>query len=188
MSARIPLWPTVLVGIAILIMIALGFWQLDRRDEKEAMIAAYRAVPADAPPVVFPQDEADYPQALYRRSEVVCDRVLSTRSTAARDRQYNSGLAQVARCALAGGGTTEIHLGWTARPQPVDWEGGAIAGTIAPAGDGVKLVADPPAFGLAPLRQPDPGELPNNHLAYAGQWFLFALSALVIYVLVLRKR
>jgi surfeit locus 1 family protein len=30
--------------------------------------------------------------------------------------------------------------------------------------------------------------LPNNHLMYAGQWFFFALTALVIYVLALRKK
>ena len=30
--------------------------------------------------------------------------------------------------------------------------------------------------------------MPNNHLAYAVQWFLFALTALVIYAIALRKR
>ena len=188
MTGRVPLIPTILVVAAIALMIALGFWQLDRRDEKEAMIAAYRAVPANAPAVAYPRRQSEIAPALYRRSSVVCERVLSTRSTAQRDRRGNSGLAQVARCALAGGGTTEIVLGFTSRPQPVDWEGGAIAGTVAPAGDGVKLVADPPAFSLAPLPKPDPGELPNNHLAYAGQWFFFALTALVIYSLALRRR
>jgi len=29
---------------------------------------------------------------------------------------------------------------------------------------------------------------PNNHLSYAIQWFFFAATALVIYVLALRKR
>ena len=38
------------------------------------------------------------------------------------------------------------------------------------------------------LAPPDPGDLPNNHLMYAGQWFFFALTALVIYLLALRKR
>ena len=38
------------------------------------------------------------------------------------------------------------------------------------------------------MAAPDPGDLPNNHLAYAGQWFLFALAAAVIYVLALRRR
>jgi surfeit locus 1 family protein len=49
-------------------------------------------------------------------------------------------------------------------------------------------VADPPVGGLAANAAPDPADLPNNHLAYAGQWFFFALTALVIYVLALRRR
>ncbi|HNJ47416.1 MAG TPA: SURF1 family protein, partial [Novosphingobium sp.] len=31
-------------------------------------------------------------------------------------------------------------------------------------------------------------DIPNNHLSYAVQWFLFAATALVIYGLALRKR
>ncbi|NBO00626.1 MAG: hypothetical protein EBV21_04095 [Betaproteobacteria bacterium] len=31
-------------------------------------------------------------------------------------------------------------------------------------------------------------DLPNNHLSYAVQWFLFAFVALVIYALAVRKR
>jgi surfeit locus 1 family protein len=30
--------------------------------------------------------------------------------------------------------------------------------------------------------------VPNNHLSYAIQWFFFATTAVVIYVLALRKR
>ena len=56
---------------------------------------------------------------------------------------------------------------------------------IAP---GPRLVADPPVAGLQPMARPDPGDLPNNHLTYAGQWFFFALTALIIYVLALRRR
>lgn len=52
----------------------------------------------------------------------------------------------------------------------------------------MKLVADEGQGGLEPLARPDPANLPNNHLAYAGQWFFFALTALVIYVLALRAR
>ena len=48
--------------------------------------------------------------------------------------------------------------------------------------------AAPPQAGLEQLAAPDPNDLPNNHLMYAGQWFFFALTALVIYVLALRKR
>ena len=65
------------------------------------------------------------------------------------------------------------------------WSGGAVTGVIAP---GPRLVADPPLAGLQANARPDPSDLPNNHLSYAVQWFLFAGVALVIYVLAVRKR
>jgi len=49
-------------------------------------------------------------------------------------------------------------------------------------------VASPSQAGLTQLALPDPGDLPNNHLSYAMQWFFFALSAVTVYVLALRRR
>jgi len=64
-----------------------------------------------------------------------------------------------------------------------------VAGVIGPgAGEEVRLIASPPLAGLEASAMPDPGELPNNHLSYAVQWFLFALTALVIYGIALRAR
>ena len=48
--------------------------------------------------------------------------------------------------------------------------------------------ADPALGGLEANALPDPSDLPNNHLSYAVQWFAFALTALVIYAMVLRRR
>ena len=58
-------------------------------------------------------------------------------------------------------------------------------GVVAP---GPRLVADPPLAGLQANARPDPSDIPNNHLSYAVQWFLFAATALVIYAIALRKR
>jgi surfeit locus 1 family protein len=64
-----------------------------------------------------------------------------------------------------------------------------VTGVISPGGPaGARLVADPPLAGLEANAKPDPSNIPNNHLAYAVQWFFFALTALVIYALALRKR
>ena len=64
-----------------------------------------------------------------------------------------------------------------------------MTGTIAPgAGEAIRVIADPPLAGLAANARPDPADLPNNHWSYAIQWFAFALTALVIYGLALRKR
>jgi len=185
---NIPLIPTIAVAVAVVIMVMLGIWQLERADEKNAMVARYEAVRGQTDLVPFPRSEADMDKALYRRSEVNCTRVLSTRSTAARDPKGTSGLAQIARCKLAGGGEAEIMLGWTARPFDTLWKGGSVTGYVAPSKTGARLVASPPTFGLQQLARPDPRNLPNNHLAYAGQWFFFALTALIIYIIALRRR
>jgi surfeit locus 1 family protein len=50
------------------------------------------------------------------------------------------------------------------------------------------LVSDRPAPGLTANAPPDPASVPNNHLAYAVQWFLFAAVAVVVYVVALRRR
>ena len=52
---RWPIIPTIIVIIAVGIMIGLGVWQLQRKAEKEALLARYNAadgLPAIAWPVV----------------------------------------------------------------------------------------------------------------------------------------
>ena len=50
------------------------------------------------------------------------------------------------------------------------------------------LIADTPAPGLSANEMPSVDSIPNNHLAYAVQWFLFAGVAVIIYLLALRRR
>jgi surfeit locus 1 family protein len=152
------------------------------------MLARFNASAELSDPVAYPRSAEEVEGALYRLSEVDCREVIGTRSTAARNLQGAGGLAQVARCSLASGGETEVMLGWARGPQEVDWQGGQVSGWIAPAKNGARLVANPPVAGLSALPRPDPNTLPNNHMAYAGQWFLFALTALVIYGFAVRSR
>ena len=42
--------------------------------------------------------------------------------------------------------------------------------------------------GLRASGVPSADDTPNNHFAYAVQWFLFAAAALVIYILAVRRR
>ena len=184
---RIPILATIIVAAAIATMIGLGVWQLQRLEEKETMIARYSQALAMSSEVRWPVAPENYEQAHYRRTSLVCDSVLSSRTTAGRSEQDVAGFWQVARCTAAGG-EVEVALGWSDRPQTVAWSGGTVQGLIVPAGDGLRVIAMPPVAGLAPVQQPDPANLPNNHLAYAGQWFFFAFTALVIYVLALRRR
>ena len=52
----------------------------------------------------------------------------------------------------------------------------------------MRLVAASAPPGLEPSAEPSLSSIPNNHRFYALQWFAFALIALVIYGLAVRKR
>jgi surfeit locus 1 family protein len=188
MTRRIPLVPTLVVGAAVATMIALGVWQLQRKEWKEGLIARFQTAQTMSSDVPWPADASQYEQALFRHSRLVCDRVTGTSAIAGRSAEGEAGWAQVAHCELDGGGAADVALGWTRDPAPLAWQGGEVLGFVGPAGKGVRLIASPPQAGLAPLAHPDPRDLPNNHLSYAVQWFLFAATALVIYALALRRR
>ena len=183
--SRLPVLPTIVVLVAVGIMIRLGVWQLDRLEEKEALLAHYASAQDSDSLVAWPDNEAETEKRLYRRTRLDCASVSSRSAIAGKNVQGQSGLAQVATCNLAGGGKALVALGWSRDPAATGWQGGEVTGIIAP---GPRLVADPPLAGLEANAVPDPSEIPNNHLAYAVQWFLFALVALVIYALAVRKR
>ena len=185
MTTRIPVIPTIIVAAAIAVMIALGFWQLGRMDEKEALIAQAEQALEMSLEVPYPNDPAGIEDVLYRRTSVTCEEVTDTTTVAGINPAGAKGMAHRARCVLADGRTITVDLGYSRSPQPVEWQGGEVRGTIAP---GARVVSAEGLAGLEPLASPDPRNLPNNHLAYAGQWFFFALTALVIYILALRRR
>ena len=170
-------------------MIALGVWQLQRLSWKEALLARYEAARTMNADVAWPRDPAPAQNALFRHARVVCERVLARSAGAGRNLAGESGWVQSARCALDGGGEATIALGWSRDPALVPWSGGEVFGIVAPGAKGAaRLIAANPPAGLAPLAPPDPRDIPNNHLAYAIQWFLFAAVAATIYALALRKR
>lgn len=182
---RLPVIPTLVVLAAVAVMVRLGFWQLDRLHQKEALLAHYAAAETLPTEVPFPQDEAAAEQVHYRHATVDCVAASNPSSIAGSNAAGEAGLAHVVDCALADGGTALVVLGWSRNPADPDWSGGTVRGVVAP---GPRLVADPPLAGLEANAKPDPAAIPNNHLSYAVQWFLFAITALVIYGLALRKR
>lgn len=186
---RIPVVPTLVVAIAVAAMLALGIWQLQRRMWKEGLIARYTAAQAMNADVAWPREPAQVEPALFRHSRLYCDRVVRRGASAGRSARGEPGWAHTARCALDGGGEAEIALGWSRSPATVSWAGGEVFGIVAPgAGGEPRLVASRPAGGLQPLAAPDPRAIPNNHFAYAVQWFLFAAIAAAVYGLALRRR
>ena len=179
---RIPVIATVVVAAAVAVMVGLGFWQLDRLHQKEAMLARYEAAAGDGVALSsLPDDPLEY---LYRRTGFTCSRVSGWNAIAGRNADDQAGYVQVASCPEG-----EVVAGWSPQLTAPAWQGGVLAGIIAPGGTaGWRVVADPPLAGLQANARPDPRDVPNNHLAYAVQWFFFALTAVVIYVLALRRR
>jgi surfeit locus 1 family protein len=197
---RVPIFATIIVLAAVATMIGLGIWQLGRKVEKEALIARYERALGDDATVIF-TDFAE-PDAVFHRTEFLCEDVSRIEPVSGRNAEGRSGWVYVARCTTGGPKSfaplemtdyvlepVDVSLGWSRQIQQIDWSGGRVSGrVISPGEQWGRVVADPPLAGLEPNAKPDPGDLPNNHLAYAGQWFFFALTALIIYVLALRRR
>ena len=188
MKHRLPLLPTLIVAAAVATMIGLGIWQLRRAEWKADLIARYTQAQSMSSAVAWPSSPAEYDRVLYRHSRINCTRVVGIDARAGRSQAGESGWAHVARCLHDGRGVADVAIGWSREPTPPEWSGGEVGGFIGPYGRVVRLVAAPPQAGLEQLALPDPNDLPNNHLMYAGQWFFFALTAVVIYVLALRRR
>src|SRR3546814_4843322 len=69
---RWPLVPTLIVAAAILAMIALGVWQLQRKGEKEALIALYERNRTMSATVAYPALPPVPDAMLFRQSSVTC--------------------------------------------------------------------------------------------------------------------
>ena len=192
MLRRIPVIPTIVVMIAIGIMVRLGFWQIDRMHQKEALLVRYAAAESYLADVQPAQFGGDRDAVLYRHTAFTCGNVTAPSGIAGLSAKGESGIAHTVQCLAVTDGTDvpiTVTLGWSSNPAPTTWEGGQVAGIVAPMGKtGVRVVADPPLAGLQASARPDPKDLPNNHWSYAIQWFLFAATALMIYWLALRKR
>ncbi|RNJ61914.1 MAG: SURF1 family protein [Porphyrobacter sp. IPPAS B-1204] len=184
MTRRVPIISTIIVLGAVATMIGLGVWQLGRMDEKADLLARYEAAAKASAAVAFPI-AGDGAASWFRRSQVSCGKVLSIEAVSGTSLKGQKGWVQRASCAVNGDAAVLVDLGYSRDIAKPAFTGGIVTGVIAP---GPRLVADPPLAGLQPMAKPDPGDLPNNHLAYAGQWFFFALTALIIYVLALRRR
>ncbi len=195
---RVPLLPTILVLLAAAAMVGLGIWQLQRKDWKEAKLALYTRN-ATLPPVAFPLIPVG-DGLLYRRTSAFCLEPSGWRIEGA----GGYGWRVIAQCRTgAEGPGFAIELGLTRDPNfKSDWKGGRVTGVIAPAPSHQSLiegltrpapttlmiVADAPPAGLSASPRPSPEGIPNNHLAYAVQWFIFAFLALLIYAVAVRRR
>jgi hypothetical protein len=202
---RWPILPTLLVALAAATMVALGVWQLQRKGEKEAMIALHQRNIVQKAEVAFPLLGPVDERLYFRRSRVTCLEPISFSPRAGQDAAGRSTYRTIVDCRTgAEGPGVLIAVGTSDDVQkPPEWRGGEVAGMIVPGPDQpgllqkltgtavparAMLVADPPVPGWGSNARPAPDDVPNNHLVYAGQWFLFAIAAVVIYILALRRR
>jgi surfeit locus 1 family protein len=194
---RVPIFATLVVLFAVAAMIGLGVWQLGRADEKQAAIQRI-AANVRAAPVAVTRD-LDLQANLFRPVRVECTGGSPTRLAGA----GKYGFRVIADCAAGLAAPIAVQLGTVRQPAPTPaWAGGTVIGYIAQAPDsrsllrqafdrspvGLMVVANPPLAGLAANPPADLQGIPNNHRSYAVQWFAFAVIALVIYVLALRRR
>jgi surfeit locus 1 family protein len=193
---RVPILPTLIVGLAVAAMIALGLWQwLDRLPQKQAYLAQLAANPV-RPAIAFPLYPDD--RLLFRRTVADCRPPIAIRRAGA----GAAGFRLIATCSVPRG-KMQVQLGTTHDPRAeTTWPGGRVTGYVSHAPDSrsliesafdhrpqeMLLVADSPAPGLDANPSPDIGGVPNNHLAYAVQWFLFAAIAAIIYALAVVRR
>jgi surfeit locus 1 family protein len=187
---RFPPFATALVALAVAAMVGLGIWQLRRAEWKTGLIATYEAN-RTKPPVAWPsQLPADDKDLLYRRATGLCLAVTGWRETAGRNRAGQPGWSHIATCRTGDGGAEmTVDAGWSTALAAPQWQGGAVTGTIVPDRlHRIRLVAAQAAPGFQPSAPTAPRDVPNNHVAYAVQWFLFALTAAIIFLIALRRR
>ncbi|MDQ3074973.1 MAG: SURF1 family protein [Pseudomonadota bacterium] len=190
MIRRWPLIPTILVAAAIAAMVGLGIWQLERRQEKLALLETLAAARSQ-PPIDWPTAPFAGPLPLFRAASGHCLSVTGFRTAAGQNRDGDPGFLVIADCRVgAEGPGMAVELGWSKNPSAGrDYKGGLVSGVIAP--DRVsrmRLVASEPGPGLVASAVPSSASIPNNHLSYAIQWFLFAAAAALVYVLALKRR
>ncbi|HKX91013.1 MAG TPA: SURF1 family protein [Sphingomicrobium sp.] len=190
MTRRLPLIPTMVVLAAAAVMVGLGVWQLQRAQWKDGLIDQFRAA-QKLPPIAWPSTPlAADKLPLFRSATGLCQRVTGRRAVAGENRNGESGYAHVLDCATGAGPGMSVEVGWSKNPDArVQWAGGLVSGIIAPdRRTGMRLVAASAPPGLEASAPPSIESIPNNHRLYALQWFSFAVIALVIYGLAVRKR
>jgi surfeit locus 1 family protein len=192
MTRRIPILPTLFVAAACATMIGLGGWQLQRAKWKDGLLEGYKAA-ANLPEIAYPafplKDGAD--RYYYRRAGGMCLAVTGWRAVSGRNVKGMSGWAHIAECSTgAEGPGMPVDVGWSKSPANPMWAGGDVNGMIAPDRKSVFRLVSSKALapGLDQSEPPSLEAIPNNHMAYAIQWFLFAGVAAMIYALALRLR
>lgn len=193
---RPPLLPTAIVALAVPALAMLGAWQLDRAEWKEALLGRL-AANAQAPVIAKPGDlMARRSELSFRRVSTTCREVRPWPPSAARAVDGRAGYRQQIWCHDGQGEPLLVSLGVAANPalKVAPAPGAVFTGPLVPRNGRSPedppfvLIAEAPVAPLAAEAAPTLAGIPNNHRAYAVQWFLFAGILMVIYGIWLRQR
>ena len=201
-----PLIPTLMTLVMVLAMIGLGFWQLQRREWKHALIAHLEAAKS-LPPVSgheFFEAMAGTLSVQYRRAVVACrpGRVVPYDLRGGESATQQPGFLVLVACkdpplSHGKGPDLVVVAGWTARPEApsplvvdTEFDGTVIERPYGKARDRPMFMLIPrtAVAPLRPSRVPVPDDLPDSHLSYAVQWFGFAATLAVIYAIFVARR
>ncbi len=199
MRRGLPLLPTLVVVLLAAFLAGLGVWQLERREWKHALMAQLAAQPA-LPPVDAASAGAGG-DLQFRRGWLECrpGRTRPYDLKGGSSRGGDGGFLVLVSCRAGDAAPAVVAVaGWTRDPRALEqsfmvdtrFEGLLIERPYgdAPGRPKLMLIANSAVPGLEASRLPTPEELPDNHLAYAGQWFGLSATLLVIYGLWLRRR
>ncbi|MBB4633467.1 SURF1 family protein [Sphingosinicella soli] len=192
---RLPLLPTLMVAVMLPVMIGLGFWQLQRAQWKADLLVRLEAqakLPVLETSVI--SDDLEF-----RRIRVSVD----CPDPSAKGRSGKNAAGQVGFSMLllcnSGGQPIFVDSGWSDRPDgwtklvaPWPPEGAfAVTGTLVRTGGNkgprYTLVSEAAPAPLVTSAPPSPADIPNNHMAYAVQWFAFAATLGIIYAVFVQR-
>ena len=126
---------------AVAAMIALGVWQLQRKGEKEALLALYERNMAMSPTVTYPELPPVPDAMLFRKSSVVCLEPVRWDPRSGTDRAGETGIRMIVDCRTgAEGPGVLVDIGIADDFTPPKWTGGTVAGTIVPGPDQPSLI------------------------------------------------
>jgi hypothetical protein len=175
-------------------MAGLGVWQLQRADQKKALLARYAAAQG-LPPISYPTLPLAAELPLFRHATGICLKPVGKRAVAGENAAGETGYAHIVDCSTgAEGPGMSVEVGWSKDPSAKwSWNGGPVSGIIVPdRRSRMRLVAATAPPGLEPSKIPDVASAspvtPAGHYGYAATWFSLAVVALVIYALALGKR
>lgn len=200
----------ILAVLIAAVCVRLGLWQLDRREQRRARNAQLAARLA-LPPLELPANGPPPDVETARQRRVVARGVYDYAAEKAwpgRSFEGTPGVALVTPLRLADGSAVLVDRGWVPSPDAFHVEHASYREADSVTVQGIAFIpprgrgdVDPSGFlpfivqqeepaasrGL-PRRWPTPALDNGPHLAYAMQWFSFAIIALVGTALLIRRK